>query len=133
MDKELLFKPRCPERSVELPGLGEVRVRGLTRAEIKIISDREERGKDSESWIIATCLLDPELSEEDAQRWLDVAQFGEIETLTDAINALSGIGKYANKESYKSLPDQPDAGVRPLPSGEAVDDGGGATGADVER
>lgn len=103
MNKELLFQPRCKEDEVELPGLGTFRVRGLTRAEIKKISDGTESGRDMEPFTLSTCLLDPELTEDEAVRWLAVAPFGEVEQLTEKINELSGIARYAPKEAYKSV------------------------------
>lgn len=102
MDKEALFRPRCPERDVELPGVGVVRVRGLTRAEIVEISKGVNEGKDMEPRSLSLALVDPKLTEDEARQLLDVAPFGEIEKLTTAVNELSGIAGRSAKESYKS-------------------------------
>jgi hypothetical protein len=106
VDKELLFKPRTPEREVDVPGLGVFRVRGLTRAEIKAIAEGNDAGKDMEAYTLSLCLVDPHVTEDEARRWLEVAQFGEVEKLTEVVNEISGIGKYAKdaaKEAYKSV------------------------------
>jgi len=102
VDKAALFRPRCPERDVELPGVGTVRVRGLTRAEIIEISKGANDGRDMEPLSLSLALVDPELTEDEVRQLMSVATFGEIETLNTAVNELSGIAGRADKEAYKS-------------------------------
>ncbi len=100
--KERLFRPRCPERDVELPGVGTVRVRGLTRAEIVEISKAVNDGKDMEPRSLSLAMVAPKLTEDEVRQLLAVAPFAEIELLTTAVNELSGIAGRADKEAYKS-------------------------------
>ena len=68
MDKELLFKARLPEADVDIPGVGTVRVRGLSRVEamlVQKVDDPETR----ERRILAYGMVDPPLSEGEAGRW----------------------------------------------------------------
>lgn len=102
MDKEALFRPRCPEADVELPGVGTVRVRGLTRGEIVTIAKGSNDGRDMEPLSLSWAFVDPQLTEDEARRLVEVAPFGEIETLTKKVNELSGIAGRADKEAYKS-------------------------------
>lgn len=102
VDKSALFKPRCPERDVELPGVGTVRVRGLTRGEIIEISKGVDVARDMEPHSLSLAMLDPQLTEDEVRQWIAVAPFGEIETLTQVVNELSGIKGRADKEAYKS-------------------------------
>ncbi|MFG1800193.1 hypothetical protein ACGFI4_08470 [Micromonospora carbonacea] len=102
VDKEALFRPRCPEQDVELPGVGTVRVRGLTRGEIVEISKGVNEGRDMEPRSLSLALVDPQLTEDEARRLIEVAPFGDVELLTTTVNELSGIAGRAAKEAYKS-------------------------------
>ncbi|KXK61952.1 hypothetical protein AWW66_10960 [Micromonospora rosaria] len=104
VDKAALFRPRCPEEDVELPGVGTVRVRGLTRGQIVEISKGMNEGRDMEPRSLSWALVDPELTEDEARELIQVAPFGEIEAISNTINRLSGIAGRADKEAYKSLP-----------------------------
>ena len=104
MDKAALFKPRCPEADVELPGVGTVRVRGLTRAEVIEIGKGANDGRDMEPYSLSLAMVDPKLTEDEVRQWIAVATFGELEQLNHRINELSGIAGRADKEAYKSLP-----------------------------
>lgn len=102
MDKKDLLKRRCPEADVELPGVGTVRVRGLTRAEVKTIGEGVNDGKDMEAQALSWALVDPQLTVEEVQQLFEVAGFAEIQLLNQTINELSGIAGLAQKEAYKS-------------------------------
>lgn len=102
MDKSLLFKPRCPERDVELPGVGTVRLRGLTRAQVMEISKGVNAGKNMEPVALSWSLVDPELTVDEVCELFTVASFAEIQLLSTTVNELSGIAGLADKEAYKS-------------------------------
>ncbi|MGA5306517.1 hypothetical protein [Micromonospora taraxaci] len=106
MDKSALFQPRCPEADVELPGVGTVRVRGLTRAQIIDIAKGTNDGKDMEPLSLSWAFVDPQLTEDEVRQWTQAATFGEVETINKVVNELSGIAGRADKEAYKSLPDE---------------------------
>lgn len=128
MDKDLLFRPRnntvsgMPEDYVEVPGLGTLRVRGLSRAEalsLRGISDPAE----AEQKILSMAMLDPALTMDEVGRWQKASDAAEIEPVTDKVTELSGMLGSSAKEAYKSLRDESGVGVRVLPSGEEVHDG----------
>lgn len=102
VDKSALLRPRCPERDVDLPGVGAVRIRGLTRAQVIEISKGMDAGRDMEPLSLSWAMVSPELTEDEARQWIETASFGEIQTLTTAVNELSGIAGRADKEAYKS-------------------------------
>lgn len=102
VDKAALLSKRCPERDVELPSVGSVRVRGLTRGEVVTISKGVEAGDDMEPQSLAWGLVDPVLTLDEARQLVEVSPFGEIQDLAQAINELSGIAGRADKEAYKS-------------------------------
>ena len=125
MDKELLLKPRLPEDDVEIPGVGTVRVRGLSRYEVLLAQREQPKGAGAmERVILRFGLVDPELTEDEVTQWQKASPAGELEPVTRRIQALSGMGEGADKAQYKSVRDEPDAGVRVLPGPEAVHDGG---------
>ncbi|TDB71804.1 hypothetical protein E1211_15225 [Micromonospora sp. 15K316] len=103
IDKAALLRPRCPEQDVDLPGVGTVRVRGLTRAEVLDIGRRANDGENTEASALALAMVDPKLTEDEVRQWTEVATFGELEALNHVINKLSGIAGRADKEAYKSL------------------------------
>lgn len=147
MDKEKLLAPRAdtpsgmPEDDVEIPGVGTVRVRGLSRAEVLLLrkaTDNAEsidgpRALVLERKTIAMAMVDPALTEGEVRRWQEISDAGELEPVTAAIRELSGMGERADKAAYKSVPGRSGIGVRVLPGGEAGADGGGAPAGDVQR
>lgn len=125
MDKELLFKPRLPEDAVEVPGVGTVRVRGLSRLDVLTMqrADRETPGA-FERKMLSLALIDPELTEDDVERWQRAANPEEIDPVLDKVNELSALDKQAAKDAYKEFESDPDAEFRVRASGEVGDDGG---------
>lgn len=101
VDKSALFAPRLPEADVEIPGVGTVRVRALTRAEVM----RARRiGQDDpavlEQQMLSAGMVDPVMSATDVQRWQEAAPADELSPVTDAILGLSGLADKAAKDAY---------------------------------
>lgn len=98
MDKAELFKDRLPEADVEIPGVGTVRVRGLTRAEVLKVrkaTDSENMSGDRalvlERKLIATAMVDPVLTEAEVCQWQEKATAGELEPVIAKLQELSGL------------------------------------------
>jgi hypothetical protein len=104
MDKTQLFTRRLPEADVELPGVGAVRVRGLSRTEVTEIMTMADPGR--EIRFLSTAFVDPVLTEEDVTEWMNAASFSEIELVSAEISRLSGLSEESPKETYKSVPDE---------------------------
>lgn len=102
MDKELLFKPRLPEDEVEVPGLGTVRVRGLSRAEATMIESAGTT-EAKERKILAFGMVDPALTEAEVGRWMKAAPAGEIQPVSTRIAELSGMLDDSAKAAVKSF------------------------------
>lgn len=110
MDKAALFADRLPREDVEIPGVGTVTVRGLSRAELLLAGKLSDQGAAAmERRMLAFAMVDPEMSEGDVERWQGACPAGEIQPIVAAVNRLSGIGKDAEKEAYKSLRGESDA------------------------
>jgi hypothetical protein len=129
MDKELLFKSRLPEADIDIPGVGTVRVRGLSRVEAMHV--QAANGVEAtERRILALGMVDPELTEAEVGQWQKASIASELEPVAQKIAELSGILPESAKETYKSVRDESGDGVRVLPSAEAGDDGGSTPGGD---
>jgi hypothetical protein len=110
MDKALLLNRRLPEGEVDIPGVGTVRVRGLTRQEMLDSGQAAEQGTlVMEREMLSRALLDPEMSAEDVALWQENAPANEITPVVQKVNELSGITPDAAKAAYKSDGDGPDA------------------------
>jgi hypothetical protein len=107
LDKEILLKPRLLDEPLELLTGGEIRVRGLSRTEVREL--RRLPDVDFEPALVAKGVVEPELTVEEARIWSDVSPAEEIEQVVRKISDLSGMGANSPKEAYKSLRQQSDA------------------------
>lgn len=111
MDEDLksrLLKPRLPEAEVEIPDIGTVRVRGLSRAESMVIQGMNGL-EETERKILHFGMVDPAMTEDEAGEWQNASPGAELEPVVEKIAALSGMVVNAPKEQYKSVRDEPDA------------------------
>jgi hypothetical protein len=134
VDKKRLLKSRLPEAEVEVPGVGTVRVRGLSRLEVLELQREDTDGPGVfERKIVAVALVEPKLSEAEVAEWQAASVADELEPVTRTINELSGLVKDAAKEAYRRFESDPDAEFRVPTGGDAGDDGGAAPGGDGAR
>jgi hypothetical protein len=105
--KEDLLKARFGVRDVDIPGLGSVKVRSLTRAETLEVaamfkSDDASVGE-PEALAISYGLVEPKLTKSEARQWQKTAESDEVVIVTDAIMNASGSGEDATKEAIKQF------------------------------
>lgn len=103
MDKTELLTDRVTLNTAEVPieGVGTITVRGLSRFEF-LLADKKypDDNAKKERFILATAVVDPGgLTEADVERWQKSSGPMEINTVANAINQLSGIGKGAEKSA----------------------------------
>jgi hypothetical protein len=103
IDRDALLKARLPERTLDIDGVGTIRVRALSRAEALEVRACGEDLAGMEQKILTFGLVDPALSPDDVANWYRAAPAGEIEPITNAIVAMSGLADDAAKEAYKSF------------------------------
>lgn len=103
MDKAKLFARRLDEEDVEIPGVGTVRVRALTRDEALKVNGVELEQAELERRLLAWALVDPVLTEDEVAKWQAASNAGEIEHVTRVITRLSGMEAKADKAAYKSV------------------------------
>lgn len=102
----LLTKRPMPTRDVDVPGLGAVQVRSLTRAEVFAFQSAPDPSK-LETKMLAAALLAPKLTEAEAEEWAAASPADEITPVIDAILELSGMKEGADKEAMKSFRAKP--------------------------
>lgn len=102
MDKATLTTRRVPTAELEIPGVGTITVRGLTRAELLLAGKNTDDTATMERRMLAFAMVDPEMSEKDVEAWQKASPAGEIGPISKKVNELSGLGDAA-KEAYKSL------------------------------
>lgn len=102
VSRDDLLSARLDDRErVDVPG-GYVLIRPVTRAQALQIRGAGRDAAKQEPWILHFGLADPELSLEDAHKWIETAGAGVIQRLTVAIARLSGMDTDAGKERTKS-------------------------------
>jgi hypothetical protein len=98
MDKSTLLGSVQETAEVELPGKGTVKVRGLTRYETALMTKKCQGDNDKiERFILATGMVDPQLTEDEVEAWQQIATAGEILKVATRINQLSGFSQGAAK------------------------------------
>lgn len=113
VDKAVLLKARIGEDLVEIPGVGEVRVRALSRAEVLAMGSDK---KAAEIFCLSRGIVEPELTEAEAGQLLEATPGGELQVVVDAIMRLSGLTEGAQKSSREG-PGPGGDGPVPLPLG----------------
>lgn len=104
MDKSALLASRLPEGEVELPGVGVIRVRGLSRFEALHSGDLD--GEEREVYWLSCGIVEPALTKDEIKRWRDSATYAEVELVADRIAELSGMKDTSAKEATKSPGDE---------------------------
>lgn len=97
-----LLARRIGEDTVEVEGVGTLRVRGLNRDEsirVGACTDVAERDR----IMLSLGVVDPALTVDDVAAWQAAAPGGEIEDVSRRIAELSKMVPAAAKESYKSV------------------------------
>lgn len=105
LSKEELLQNRLSEAEVEIPGLGSVRVRGMSRYEFMVVQRiMETKGYPvGERYMLHLCLVEPALTEDEAALLVKGSPAGELAPVTEKIRELSGIQDTSAKEAYKSV------------------------------
>ncbi|MFR9804615.1 hypothetical protein ACL02T_20365 [Pseudonocardia sp. RS010] len=101
--KESLLASRMPTDEVEIPGVGTVRVRALSRSEALSIRSGELPVLEFERTLLALAVVEPALSKDDVQAWQDACPATGLEPVIGSILTLSGMRKESPKEAMQSF------------------------------
>lgn len=116
MDKNKLFARRLKESEVEIPDVGTVRIRALTREEVLKLgivpgSAVELDIAVAEQKMLSKAMVDPEMSENDIRQWQENSPAMEINIVFEAVLKMSGLAPGTAKEMVKQFPQQAGLGV----------------------
>jgi len=107
VDKASLFAGcSLEEADVELPGIGTIRVRTLSRMEAMRVSDTKTV-EATERLMLHLGMVDPALTESEVGQWMKVAPSRMLEPVSRRIGELSGMLEDSAKAAYKSDGDRP--------------------------
>lgn len=98
-----LLKKRFGVEDVEIPGVGTVQVRPLSRSEALALQGVEMDVATVERKLLALALVSPQLTEGDVAEWQESSPAGELEPVVRAITRLSGMEQSAVKEAVKQF------------------------------
>lgn len=121
VSKETFLKSQLPENTMEVPGVGTIRIRGLSRAEVLKFTGLDSNEREN-AWLAAG-IVDPDLSEEDVRAWRESAISKTVNTVVEAILELSGMLERSEAELRRSFPGGQGDEVRAPAGGTAGDDG----------
>jgi hypothetical protein len=105
MDKATLLGAAVdalPVEDIEIPGVGTVKVRGLSRFESLLVGKADGDAAATERAIIRYGLVEPALTEAEIRDWLQVAPNAHVDPITKAVARLSGMLEDSAKAAYKS-------------------------------
>jgi hypothetical protein len=103
IDKEKLLAKRLKTETVEIPDVGDVVVRALTRAEAFQFTEKDLEPEDMERRLLAAALVDPQLTLDEVAEWHSASAPGEIQPVVQAILRLSGLEVDAPKKAYQQF------------------------------
>ncbi len=101
VDKASLLALTLPQDSVEVPGLGSVTVRGLSRAEVVRLQGECATPDELENETLAAGMVEPALSVEEAATFRANAPSDVVRAISDPILALSGLGRGQQTEKER--------------------------------
>jgi len=110
MDKDALLAKRLTTEELDVPDVGTIKIRALTRSEALQLGDKKNT-VERERHILVCAMVDPEMTYQDVKAWQDNATPGELEVITTAIARLSGMLDTSAKEVTGRFPDDPEPGV----------------------
>lgn len=109
VNKEALLKAKFGIEEVEVPGVGTVEIRPLSRSEALALYGKEMDVAEMERQLISKAMTNPSLTEDEVKEWQDVAPAGQIQPVIEAIVTASGMEQHAAKAAYADFRGKPGA------------------------
>jgi hypothetical protein len=100
VDKSALLAERFGIEEVEIPGVGSVRVRPLSRAEAHAVRGQEMTEEEVEVRLLSVALVEPKLTEDEVKAWQANSPAGELEPVVRAVVRISGMEQHAAKAAF---------------------------------
>lgn len=103
VSKEAFMKGGLPEEVVPVEGLGNVRIRSISRAEYMRVRTMDVDA--FETAVLAAGLLEPTLSEDEVRQWRESVMAQVSDNLLGEVLRISGLRKTAVEEAKQSFPE----------------------------
>lgn len=100
IDKKALLNQAFGTQDVEIPGVGTVTIRALTRGEAIRIQGDEMLAEEAECKLLALAMVDPVMTEDEIQEWQDTSPAGQMQPVIKAILAASGMVEEVTRDAY---------------------------------
>lgn len=105
IDKGALLQKRLKQREVEIPDMGTVTVRSLSRAEAQKVHGVGMDPGELERKMIAIAMVEPTMTEDEVGTWQEAADVGELSLVVNAIIEMSGMEVATPKEVMQQFRD----------------------------
>lgn len=102
MDVTKLTTARLTAVEYDVPSVGKIKIRPLSRAEGLKHANRKMDTLVAEQKLLSMALVDPVMSEEDVAAWQQAAPAGELHDVFMFVATLSGMREESPKDAYKS-------------------------------
>jgi hypothetical protein len=103
VSKADLLKKRFGVEDVEIPGVGTVQVRPLSRAEALEVEGKEMSAAEMDRKLLAFGLVEPKLTEDEVAELQANTPAGLMQPVVKAIVRMSGMEQTAPKEAVKQF------------------------------
>jgi hypothetical protein len=105
LDKKALLAKRLGDaEDVEIPGVGTVTVRGLSRAQALTLQGEAVDETTMERRLVSLGMVDPALTEDEVAEWQANTAAGELVPIVNAVLRLSGMAaEVAGKAAFPSV------------------------------
>jgi hypothetical protein len=104
MDKSQLLASRVGTEPYEIPGVGTITIRGLSREQMHEAGKHADEGvAGMEAIMLAHGLVEPALTVDEVRQWQANSPAGEIQPIVERINVISGVAGASQKDAYKSV------------------------------
>ena len=98
LTREEILNRKVGRRTVDLPGGGDVVIRGLSHGEVSAGQEQHESDVNARTcFYIATALVEPAMSFDDVVDWSTNGAAGDLTVISEAIQELSGLTEGAGK------------------------------------
>lgn len=104
---DLLNKKASAPEEMEVPGVGTVVIRPLTRAEALSMQDIEMCADLMEQKLLALSMIEPKLTEDEVAEWQAVSPAGLMHDVVMRIIEISGMHQVAAKSAYADFRGRP--------------------------
>lgn len=104
ISKDAFLKASLPESEFNVPGLGTIRLRGLSRAEVVRFAELDFDGREVHT--LACGIVAPELTEDEVREWRSTVVSRTVRLINDEIIKLSALNENAVGDAKRSFQEE---------------------------